>query len=89
MAARLSPAHDTATREKIQTSQLINRLQGFALGELDPKTEKPQEIDTGRLKAIEILLRKSLPDLANVAITGDGNTGPARLVVEWATKQGS
>lgn len=67
MAARLNAAHQADVRLKIKTSQLINRLQGFALGEID-------ELDSGRIKAIEILLRKSLPDLQQTALTdADGN----------------
>lgn len=62
-----------ATRAAIKTTQLVNRLQGFALAENDGKTGDPIEIDSGRLKAIEILLRKSLPDLSSISLeTGDG-----------------
>jgi len=64
VAARLSPKHDELTRAKIQTSQLVNLLQSYATGGKDPKTHQPVQIDKGRLKAIEILLRKSLPDLS-------------------------
>lgn len=64
MAARLNLRQQEQTRLAIQTSQLINRLQGYALGEI-------AEIETGRLKAIEILLRKSLPDLSSISIAGD------------------
>jgi len=39
-------------------------LQDFALGKI-------AEIETGRLKAIEILLRKTLPDLSSVTLGGD------------------
>lgn len=53
------------TRAAIKTSQLVNRLQDYALA------AKGVEIDTGRLKAIEVLLRKSLPDLTSVTLTGD------------------
>lgn len=55
------------TRAAIQTTQLVKRLQDFAL-------EKNRvEIDPMRMKAIEILLRKSLPDLQAVTIeTGEG-----------------
>ena len=60
MAARLNPAHDQRTRDKIQTSQLINRLQDNALGVL------PAELTQGQIKSIEILLKKRLPDLAQL-----------------------
>lgn len=62
-------------RERIQTTQLIKRLQCYALGLPEPNAKKddtkPAEIDAGRLKAIEILLRKSLPDLSAVTVRGD------------------
>jgi hypothetical protein len=75
MAARLNGAHQADIREKIKTSQLVNRLQDFVLDGVDPKTGNPIEIDTARLKAIEILLRKSLPDLSAVAHEGTGASG--------------
>lgn len=64
------------TRAAIKTTQLVKRLQGFALGEneTNPNSEgetKPIELDSARLKAIEILLRKSLPDLSSITIGGD------------------
>ena len=71
MAVRLNGAHQADVRLKIKTSQLVNRLQGFALGEVDGKTKSPIDMDGVRLKAIEVLLRKVLPDLATVTITGD------------------
>lgn len=65
MAPRLNKRQSDQSRSAIQTSQLINRLQGFALGNADI------EIDMPRLKAIEILLRKALPDLTSTTIAGD------------------
>jgi hypothetical protein len=81
MAARLNGAHQADIRAKIKTSQLINRLQDFVLDGKDPKTGDPVEIDTARLKAIEILLRKSLPDLSAVTVSGD-NENPLLAVIE-------
>ena len=75
MAARLNAAHQEDVRLKIKTSQLVNRLQDFALDGNDPKTGQPIEIDSARLKAIEILLRKSLPDLSAVTLSGAGENG--------------
>lgn len=69
MAARLNKRHQDFVRDKIQASQLINVLQNHALG----LTE--QELSPTRLKAIEILLKKSVPDLSQVALTGK-NGGP-------------
>jgi len=74
MAARMNPRHQDAVREKIQASQLINVLQNHALGKTD-------ELSASRLKAIEILLRKSVPDLSSVEMTGaDG--GAMQIVTE-------
>jgi hypothetical protein len=50
-------------REKIKTSQLLNRLQNNALGLL--------ELNSVQQRSIEILLRKTLPDLTATEITGD------------------
>lgn len=69
MAARtLRPKHQDDVRAKIQTSQLINKLQNHAL------SEGEEEISSSRMKAIEILLRKSLPDLSAVEHSGEIET---------------
>ena len=77
MAARLNLRQQEQTRSAIQTSQLVNRLQAYALGEI-------AEIEAGRLKAIEILLRKSLPDLSAITIGGDEESP---LVIQQITRQ--
>ncbi len=62
MAGRpIGKLHQEDVRRKIQVSQLINVLHGQALGEIE-------DLSPSRLKAIEILLRKSLPDLSAVQI---------------------
>ena len=86
MAPRLNKAHQDDVRLKIKTSQLVNRLQDFALGGNDPKTGDAIEIDAARLKAIEILLRKSLPDLSSVTIGGD-NENPLVTRIELIAPQ--
>ena len=54
------------TRDKIKTTQLINRLQMFAMGEKDYKTGKQVEMSPSQVKAIEVLLGKSLPSLQSI-----------------------
>lgn len=77
MAARtVKIRHDEETRAKIQTSQLLNRLNDHVFGEAD--------ISQTQMKAIEILLRKTLPDLAAVQISGNPDE-PVKMVVEWQT----
>lgn len=79
MAARLNLRQQEQTRSAIQTSQLVNRLQSFALGEKEATGDKPVELDAGRLKAIEILLRKALPDLSAISLSGDPDN-PLKVV---------
>lgn len=72
----MNKLHQEDVRKKIQTSQLINVLQNHALegGEFSPT----------RMKAIEILLRKSLADLSSVELTGDAATPVAfEVVAPW------
>ena len=70
MAARTSaPNHrqQEQTRAAIQTTQLIKRLQNFALSEKDDAGHTV-ELDAKKLRAIEILLRKAMPDLSAVTL---------------------
>ncbi len=76
MAARIRKQHQDEVRARIQVSQLINVLEKQALGEAET------ELSPTRLKAIEILLRKSLPDLSSVEHTGD-EENPVKLVFGW------
>ena len=65
MAKRKMLFHPDYVWEKIRASQLINRLQNHALGLLKP------ELTTSQVRAIEILLRKSIPDLAAAKIKSE------------------
>lgn len=65
MAARTRKVrHDEETRAKIQTSQLVNRLADHALGKVS--------LEPTQVKAIEILLRKTMPDLSAIDATLSG-----------------
>ena len=50
-------------RQRIKTSMLINRLTDHAVGKVD--------LQSTQVKAIEILLRKTLPDLSQIEGTID------------------
>jgi hypothetical protein len=63
MAPRLSNSHSEDIRKKIAASQLINRLTKHANGDLD--------LTPSQVRSIEILLKKSVPDLSAVTIDGD------------------
>jgi hypothetical protein len=71
MAERLRKTHQDDVRAKIQTSQLINRLENHALGNA--------ELSATQIKAIEVLIRKTLPDLSSVEMTGEDG-GPIETV---------
>lgn len=75
MAARLRKTHQDDVRTKIQASQLINVLQNHALG-------KGGELSMTRMKAIEILLKKSIPDLSSVELAGDADN-PVAIAFGW------
>lgn len=64
MAARTKKIrHDENTRLKIQAAQLINRLSDHANGKVD--------LSPTQVRAIEVLLRKTLPDLSDVRMEVD------------------
>jgi hypothetical protein len=62
--------HQDDVRAKIQVSQLLNVLTDQALG-------GGEDLSAARLKAIEILLRKSLPDLSAIQVDEGGKDGPS------------
>lgn len=75
--------HQDDVRAKIQASQLINVLQNHALN------ADSGELPASRLKAIEILLRKSVPDLSAITHSGDADnpiavTGIVRKIIDKA-----
>ena len=57
-------------RAKIQVGNILNRVQKHLEGEI--------ELSATQIKAAEILLRKSLPDLSSIEVTGDGG-GPVQV----------
>ena len=79
MAARIRKQHQDEVRARIQVSQILNVLHRQALGE-------GEEISPTRLKAIEILLRKSLPDLSSVSISGDADS-PVKVEFAWKSSE--
>lgn len=82
MAATKKPSKEQQerTRAAIQTTQLVKRLQCYALGVEDDAGNKV-ELDSSKLKAIELLLRKTLPDLATITLEGDKDN-PIRAITK-------
>ena len=61
--------HQDDVRSKIQATKLVKILEDHAL--------IGTELEPSRIKAIEILLRKSVADLSAIELTG-ANGGPVR-----------
>lgn len=72
MAARKNPRISEEHRSKIQTSQLINRLTALVNGSV----EMPPHAVTAALG----LLRKTVPDLSSVEMSGESG-GPIEIVI--------
>lgn len=82
MAARLNPEWDARTRQKIQATQIINRLQSLVNGEI----EMPPHAVTAGLG----LLKKAIPDLSAVTLTGaDGGPVLSKMTVEFVRPDAS
>jgi hypothetical protein len=60
-------------RAKIRTTQLINRLQDHGVGKV--------KMSQSQVRAIEILLKKVIPDLSSVDQTIEGNLGYSSIPV--------
>jgi len=84
--AKSTVAKHQAWRDAIATTQIINRLNGFALGAgLEPRTKKPIEMTPAQIKAAEILLKKTLPDLKQIEHTGEGGGPLIVQIVQYGT----
>jgi hypothetical protein len=79
---RLNPQHDQRTRAKIQTSQIINRLEGLVFGTVEMSSEQVQ--------AAKILLAKTLPDMKQIEHAGETThrvvSEAPPTAEEWAAK---
>jgi hypothetical protein len=60
---RLNPQHDERTRAKIQTSQIINRLNSYIKGSV--------KMEPAQVTAALGLLRKTIPDLSATQLNGN------------------
>ena len=75
MARRKQLFHPDEVKRKIQTSQLINRLQDNALADEEFLTQ-------GQIASINSLLDRVLPKLKAVEVTGQDG-GPVVTQIEW------
>jgi len=65
MAVRSRLEHDELTRKKIQSTQIVNRLNKHVL------SEDGDLMTTSQVNAAKILLNKVIPDLSNIDINAN------------------
>lgn len=66
MAARNRTWTPDVVRQRIRVQELVNRLEAFALG--TKLNGQVVVLTPDRIKAIEVLLRKTLPDLSTTEL---------------------
>ena len=71
MAARINAEQNLKHRDAIRTTQLIKRLQMHALGESDPQSGEQVKLASSQIRAIEILLNRTVPTLQSTEGTLD------------------
>ena len=75
MAARTEkPLHEEKTKRLIRASQLLNRLNSFAIGEI--------EMTQAQVNAARVVIGKDIPDLKAIEISGDAKN-PVAIQFGW------
>jgi hypothetical protein len=72
MAARLNPRHQEMVRDKIQAIRIVEELDKHFMGDRD--------MTQTQLRAAEILLNKSVPNLQSMALEGFIDTD---ITLKW------
>lgn len=69
---KFSLRQQATVRDEIDAKRLTRFLQDYAL------SGRKKRVDRGRITAAGLLLRKCLPDLTNVTVSGDDEKPPVR-----------
>ncbi len=75
MAARNDTTHQEKTKKLIQASQLLNRLNSFANGEI--------EMTQAQVNAAKIVIGKTIPDLKAIEISGNEDKPVVLKAYSW------
>lgn len=67
-------------RDRIRVSMLVKRLTDHAVGKV--------EMSPTQVKAVEVLLKKSLPDLAAIELSGKEDGAPIALELKGSDVDG-
>jgi len=74
---RLTKRQVESTRQKIRGTLVAKRVEAFALDEKDPVTKRKVLMTKEQLKAAELILKRTIPEITRIEHTGkDG--GPIR-----------
>lgn len=76
MAARTNkPNHEEKTKKLIQATQLLNRLNSFANGEI--------EMTQAQVNAAKIVIGKTIPDLKSIELSGNEEKPVVMKTYSW------
>lgn len=78
MAARNRVGLSENTRKRIQTTMIVKRLQDHILGEV--------EMNATQIRAAEILIKKTLPDLSQMTVDAEVETRELKPLTEEEVK---
>jgi hypothetical protein len=86
--------HPDEVRTKIQAHKLVETLQDFIFGTIDRTGKKRADLSMAQVRAIDVLLKKCVPDLTRTLISADLNVRyvaelpPVLTRAEWLAKYG-
>ncbi len=78
MAARNRVGLSENTRKRIQTTMIVKRLQDHILGDA--------EMNATQIRAAEILIKKTLPDLSQMTVDAEVETRELKPLTEEEAK---
>jgi len=87
--------HPDEVRAKIQAQKLVETLQDFIFGTIDSTGKRRADLSMAQVRAIDVLLKKCVPDLTRTLISADVNVRyvaelPKVLTKEeWVRKYGT
>ena len=86
--------HPDEVRSKIQAIRLVDVLHQFIFSEVDKNGHKLADLSMAQVRAIDVLLKKVVPDLTRTLISADVNVRyvaelpPVLTREEWVAKYG-
>jgi|GEM_PF-1359128 hypothetical protein len=79
--------HPDEVRAKIQAQRLVTILQSFIFGDVDKNGHKIADLSMPQVRAIDVLLKKVVPDLTRTLISADVNVRYVAELPKVLTKE--